>query len=396
MLVPEDESLAQPMMFLLLIVWGSWPACRKMGGSGNIEFEMSYVLSQFVVSIVLCASLGMIAAEDVKHFNGSLFTDVLADELQQKPKVFALSVLAGVCLCIGDFVMACAIDLLGVTIACPVGFGIPLTLGSTLNYVIEPKANPWLIFSGILCCVSGMLSDTASHANRKEEISTSSPASASCDLTTCETAVATTAPASEKQPQEDGKPIELVISECQKQEDSSTSWNWKLLLVPIFGGSFCAAAGAICTAAGALGGLDPYVIAFAFMVGQLATLLPVLSIYVLVTKPKSYTACPTWRIPLTILTDYLHSIVKSPRSSSWNAMAGFCTGSGWFLFQLGTPVVSRAVGFIFGCSSPLTCIFYGVFIFRELNGQPLRAKLYSLLAALLFATAMGLMSSASS
>lgn len=170
--MPEDGSAALPMMFLLLIVWGSWPSCRKMSGSGNIEFEVCYVLTQFVLGMLLCVSFGMAAIEDTRHFSGALFTDVLRTELQLKPGATGLSILAGVSLCIGDFVMACAIDLLGVTVACPVGFGIPLTLGSTLNYVIEPKADPRLLFPGIVCCVLGMLLDTASHASRKKELPT--------------------------------------------------------------------------------------------------------------------------------------------------------------------------------------------------------------------------------
>merc|ERR1712060_671385 len=101
------------------------------------------------------------------------------------------------------------------------------------------------------------------------------------------------------------------------------------------------------------------------------------------------------RIPGAILTHFCRSVHKAPRAAFWNAMAGVCTGTGWFLFQVGTPVVSRAVGFIFGCSSPLTCIFFGILIFREFHGQPCRAKLYSALATVFFVAAMVLMSIAS-
>eukprot|EP00747_Dinoflagellata_sp_TGD_P120721 gnl/TRDRNA2_/TRDRNA2_173306_c4_seq5.p1 gnl/TRDRNA2_/TRDRNA2_173306_c4~~gnl/TRDRNA2_/TRDRNA2_173306_c4_seq5.p1 ORF type:complete len:393 (-),score=63.06 gnl/TRDRNA2_/TRDRNA2_173306_c4_seq5:138-1316(-) len=391
MFVPQDGSVALPMMFLLLIVWGSWPAARKMGGSGNVEFEMCYVLVQFVVSMVLCATFGMAAVDGVEHFDGLLFTDVLSDELQKKTAAMALSVLAGVFLCIGDFVMAVAIDLLGVTIACPVGFGIPLTIGTTLNYVLEPKADPALLFPGILCCLCGMLSDTASHAHRKDDEGGSPSEPSSLEPGKHGDAKSS----AEKQPANDCEPIGLVINEPKEQDQGRAAWNWKLLLVPILGGSCCCAAGPICTAAGALGGLDPYVILFGFMIGQMLTLVPLLSIYVVAVKPESFVAAPGVPIPLAVLKHFLRSVPKAPRAFFWNAIAGLCTGTGWFLFQVGTPVVSRAVGFIFGCSSPLTCMFYGMFVFREFHGQPLRAKLYSILAAFFFATAMTLMSVAS-
>jgi glucose uptake protein GlcU len=392
MFVPQDGSAALPMMFLLLILWGSWPACRKMGSSGNVEFAMTYVLSQAVVSLMLCASLGMAAAEDVKHFDEIILTDVLVSELREKPAAFALGVLAGLFLCIGDFVMAVAIDLLGVTIACPVGFGIPLTIGTTLNYVLEPKADPTLLFLGVLCCVCGMLSDTASHAHRKDHECKPPQEPSVCEPEVHEAVVQS----AEKQPGSDHQPITLVGIQPNEQGKGKPAWKWKVLLVPIVGGSCCAAAGPICTAAGAQGGLDPYVIVLGFMIGQMLMLVPLLSVYVAIAKPESMvSSSPGLGIPAAILTHFFRSIPKAPRSFFWNVMAGICTGTGWFLFQVGTPVVSRAVGFIFGCSSPLTCMFYGMLVFREFHGQPLRSKLYSMLAAFFFATALALMTFAS-
>jgi len=432
MFVPEDGSAALPMMFLLLIVWGSWPSCRKMSGSGNIEFEVCYVLTQFVLGMLLCVSFGMAAIEDTRHFSGALFTDVLRTELQLKPGATGLSILAGVSLCIGDFVMACAIDLLGVTVACPVGFGIPLTLGSTLNYVIEPKADPRLLFPGIVCCVLGMLLDTASHASRKKELPTATappepavptttgqckgerasgnpdretpvhkfPGIVCCILGMLSGLMMGAAPhANRKEELPAGMPPELEVPSEKGGEVSGApdgqSWNWKLLLVPILGGSCCAAAGAISTAAAAMGKLDPYVILFAFMIGQLMAVLPMLCIYTMIAQPKPLSGLSPVQLPRAILERFVAVSRKSPRSTLWNAMAGFCTGSGWFLFHIGTPVVSRAVGFIFGCSSPLTCIFFGVFIFREFDGQPFRPKACAALATLAFAAAMTLMTVAS-
>jgi hypothetical protein len=334
----------------------------------------------------------MVAAEDVNNFDNALFVDVLVRELQQKPGVFALSVLAGAVLCIGDFVMACAIDLLGVAVACPLGFGIPLTLGTSLNYLLEPKADPRLLFPGVLCCLGGMLSDAVSHANR---IDNDAAASAPHSSASCQPAACAQSKLDSTQ-MVDCTHIEVIVEERgETKTTSTTTWNWRLILVPILGGSCCAASGPLCTAAGALGGLDPYVIAFAFMIGQICTVIPLLSTYVVITGTESLAASSPLKIPRAIIAQFSAAVRKTPRSSAWNAMAGICTGTGWFLFQLGTPVVSRAVGFIFGSSGPLTCTFYGVFIFREFDGQPLRAKLYSALATLFFATAMVLMTFAS-
>merc|ERR1712194_980927 len=179
--------------------------------------------------------------------------------------------MGGMVLCIGDFVMACAIDLLGVTIACPIGFSIPLIFGSTVTYVIEPKADPLLLFPGIVCNLCGMLFDTASHAKMIER----EPESALYEPSACGIAAS---------PQ-DGKPVETAIGESLDRKCSiDASRKWKVLLLPLLGGSCCAASGPICTVAGALGHLDPYILTCAFMVGQLLALLPLLTAYVMLVK----------------------------------------------------------------------------------------------------------------
>merc|ERR1712194_530977 len=288
--------------------------------------------------------------------------------------------MGGMVLCIGDFVMACAIDLLGLTIACPIGFSISLIFGSTVTYVIEPKADPLLLFPGIVCNLCGMLFDTASHAKMVER----EPKSTLDEPSACGIAAG---------PQDD-KPVEPVIGDSPDRKCSIDAHRkWKLLLVPLLGGSCCAASGPIVTVAGALGHLDPYVIACLFMVGQLLALLPVLTAYVMLVKPGSLIVSRC--IPAAILTHFANSLQKAPRSSFWNAMAGLCTGSGWWLFLVGTPVVSRAVGFTFGCSAPLTCIFYGVVIFGEFRGQPRQAQVYSCFATCFFVAAMAFMTVAS-
>jgi glucose uptake protein GlcU len=350
-----------------------------MGGSGNIEFEMTYVLTQLVVVLVLCATLGMVPAREAEHFNGALLTEFLASELQEKPGSVLLSVLAGAVLCIGDFVMACAIDLLGVTIACPIGFSIPLIFGSSITYIIEPKADPVLLFPGVVLNLCGMLFDTASHAKMIER----EPESAGNEPSACITAAG---------PQ-DSKPAESAIGNTFDEKSKDSPRNWTLLLVPLLGGICLAASVPICTVAGSLGDLDPYIITCAFMVGQLLALLPMLTVYVMLVKPESFMVSGC--IPSVILAHFLESLRKAPRSSFWNAMAGVCTGSGWWLFLVGSPVVSRAVAFSIGCSGTLTSIFYGVVIFGEFRGQPCQANLYCGVATCFFLTAIVLMTIAS-
>lgn len=55
----------------------------------------------------------------------------------------------------------------------------------------------------------------------------------------------------------------------------------------------------------------------------------------------------------------------------WDALAGICVGLGYFMFMTGTPVVSKAVGWIFGSSSLLLSVVMGVLVFKGLGAPRL-------------------------
>lgn len=403
MFVPESSEAALPMMFLLWCFWGSWPLARKQGGSGNAEFGLTYVFAQFLVTVLLCCSMGMANPQSTRHFDSRVFTEVLADELEHKAGAVLLSCFAGAILCLGDFLMACAIDVFGVVVACPVGFGIALTAGTTLNYVIEPRADPQLLFPGVACCLLGMLCNTASLVGKEHRDSSSIPegsskADADVEITVVSVDGATLeATTTDPAPKVNSQEVAVVVSSEEAlagQETRNTKLKWYFWLLPLIGGSCCASFGPITTAAATFGKLDPYAVYFAFMAGQLVTVLPMISVYSTLSglSGEVSTIKRIWQAPCLVLKSYVDSRRKSPRGLAWNCLAGFATGSGYFFFFVGSPVVSRAVGFIFGCSGLLLSIFFGVFVFKEYHGASCRQKSFVAFATAFLVFALGLMS----
>jgi glucose uptake protein len=374
MFVPGGSDVALPMMFLLWFSWGAWPAARKQGGSSNVEFGLSYVFTQFTITTLLCFSVGMLRAQGARHFDTRLFSDVIVAEVKSKTGAVLLSSLAGSILCLGDFLMACAIDVFGVVVACPVGFGIALTAGTTLNYIIEPRADPKLLFPGLASCVMGMLCNAASHARTDHtrdpsEDSNTTNREIGLEKTNCETIPL----------------VKQVPLRGATRKDTCYMW-----LLPLIGGSCCASFGPISTAAATFGKLDPYAVYFSFMLGQLLTVVPMISVYCSVQG--SFETSTILQTPRGVLQAYIRSCRQRPKAFTWNCLAGLATGTGYFMFFIGTPVVSRAVGFIFGCSSVLLSIILGIFVFKEYENASCGQKALVACAAMFLVLALALMS----
>jgi len=363
------------MMFLLWFFWGSWPLFRKQGGTGNVDFGLTYVIMQVLATLLLCFSMGMVSLKDTRHFDDRHFHEVMAEEFHERIGAVLLSCLAGSVLCAGDFLMACAIDVFGVVVACPVGFGIALIAGSTLNYVIEPKADPALLFPGVVACFLGMLCDALSHAGDQEKnVAVKKVAGQAEEMDKVDTLEAAAA-----------VPAEVVLESVPVQKQIVKPYHWAL---PLAGGCCCASFGPISTAAATFGKLDPYAVYFSFMIGQLLTVFPHVCLYTRLTEAEH----SLWQVPSVVLRRYADACREKPRGFIWNSCAGIAVGSGYFLFFIGSPVVSRAVGFIFGCSGLLLSIFAGVFVFREYKDASPRRKALVAGASIFITTALGLMS----
>ena len=81
----------------------------------------------------------------------------------------------------------------------------------------------------------------------------------------------------------------------------------------------------------------------------------------------------------------------APRGSrAWTFLSGIFVSSGFFLYFTGTPVVSRAVGVVFACSSSVVNIICGALVFNEYRHASTVKKLQGTGAVACFALSISL------
>jgi glucose uptake protein len=62
-----------------------------------------------------------------------------------------------------------AISVAGMSVAFPVGIGLALVVGVTLNYVVDPQGNPYLLFCGILLVMLAIIADSQAYRLKDRE-----------------------------------------------------------------------------------------------------------------------------------------------------------------------------------------------------------------------------------
>ncbi|CAE7318242.1 UPS4 [Symbiodinium sp. CCMP2592] len=498
MFVPASVDVALPMMFLLWFCWGIWPSARKKGGSTTINFALTYVCFQVLSSFFLCFTLGMANPQNTMHFDARQFHAVFADELSENSPAVLIALLGGLLLCSGDFIMAKAIEVLGLSVACPIGFGTAMVFGTALSYFLDtgPKADARLLFPGLGACLLGNVCNAASawdvscikkgsgNTRSKRQTSTlqlgghdkanggseegnpldagtypvkstswlepeAEDPSPEADEVPDETAWVWSPDADFwspdlpsgpeplkpiQQPSDNADSTESSVHNTDEAEESHTTEpqyvqvvstvfesesskykrslhkrsaaKWDLdelethsaaaFLIPIAAGFFLGSPGPISTAAHMVGQLSPFSQLFCFMFGQLISIFPLVSVVTWVSfchQRRQGRSILT--VPCAVLRGYATACSERPKAVLCDAFAGCCVGTGQFLFLVGSPVVSKAVGFMFGTSSLLLSVLMGIVVFKELRGKNLVQKLLTAVAVICLVLALSLMCIAS-
>jgi glucose uptake protein len=76
---------------------------------------------------------------------------------------------AGVVFNLANMLLIAAISLAGMSVAFPIGIGLALIIGVTLNYFIQPAGNPVLLFGGIALVTLAILFDSRAYALKDKE-----------------------------------------------------------------------------------------------------------------------------------------------------------------------------------------------------------------------------------
>ena len=142
MFIVENYSLAIVLCIITMFCWGSWANTTKLT-TKTWRFELfywDYGFGILLTTLLLAFTLGSHGSE------GRAF---LEDIRQADMSNLLSSFVGGVVFNLANILLVAAIAIAGMSVAFPVGIGIALVLGVTVNYISNPQGNPLLIFGGV-------------------------------------------------------------------------------------------------------------------------------------------------------------------------------------------------------------------------------------------------------
>jgi glucose uptake protein len=157
MFQPDNYAIALAMMLITMICWGSWANMMKLTPGWPFPlFYWDYVGGVLIISLVLGLTMGSTGGPDAMLANLSRAgeTNIL----------YALA--GGTVFNIANLLLVAAISIAGMAVAFPVGIGIALIVGVLLNYVLQPVANPVLLFSGVALVLAAIIVDALAYRAR--------------------------------------------------------------------------------------------------------------------------------------------------------------------------------------------------------------------------------------
>lgn len=140
MIIPSTYAVALLLTIISMICWGSWANTQKL--AGKWRFELYYFDYSF--GVLLCAVIAGLTFGSMG--DGLSMLDNLA--VTGKKQIFWAG-LGGVVFNLANILLVAAISVAGLAVAFPVGIGLALVIGVVWNYILNPQANPLLLFAGV-------------------------------------------------------------------------------------------------------------------------------------------------------------------------------------------------------------------------------------------------------
>lgn len=142
MFIVQSYYLAVIFCVVTMFCWGSWANTQKLVQK-NWRFELfywDYVIGIFLMSLIGALTLGSIGQE------GRPF---LLDIQQASIQSIISAVIGGVLFNLANILLTAAIASAGMAVAFPLGIGIALVIGVLINYSLQAKGDPLLLFTGV-------------------------------------------------------------------------------------------------------------------------------------------------------------------------------------------------------------------------------------------------------
>ena len=305
---PESYAVTLGFMIVSMLCWGSWANTVKLCPGYRFQlFYWDYVLGLIAGAVAWGLTLGSL---------GSSGTPFLHDLTGTSSRALLLAVASGAIFNIANLLLVAAIEIAGLAVAFPVGIGLALVVGAVSNYILSPKGNPLMLFSGVALVVGAIVLDAMAYRTRE----TGRPKASRRGLT---------------------------IS----------------LLSGLLMGTFYPLISGAMSGEHATG---PYAAALFFAIGVAACAVPVN--YLLM------------RFPLDGGTPVqLSGYGKAPMRWHLSGMLGgaiWCSGALANFLASKAHTVGPAVSYSIGQGATMVSAAWGVFIWREFAGAPARAKAY--------------------
>jgi glucose uptake protein len=312
---PEAYFAVLAFMLSSMICWGSWANTMKL--TPGYAFQLFYW--DYIVGIILGAlfwglTLGSFGSSGPAFVANLRSTD--AGHI-----LYALA--GGAVFNVANLLLVAAIDIAGLAVAFPLGIGLALVVGVLLNYLLQPKGNPVLLFGGVALVMLAIVFDALAYRNREVQRRAVSM-----------------------------RGIQISIA-CG-------------ILMGVFYPLVVKAK----TGSGSLGS---YAVAFVFCLGAALCAIPVN--YLLMKRPLTGAA----------VNGKSYFSVRSAYHI-WGILGGaiWCTGLVFNLIGSGANVVGPAISYAIGQGATMVSAIWGVFIWREFIGAPANSRKFIPLMFLFF------------
>ena len=329
MFIPQTYQAALLLMILSMICWGSWANTLKL--APGFRFQLYYW--DYVIGLTAGAVLWGFTAGTLGR--GVPFLEAV---MNTPGDVIAYAIFGGIIFNIANLLLVAAIDVAGLAVAFPVGIGLALIVGTISNYIVQPAANPLLIFSGVALVTVAIILDAAAYRRREQN------------------AKATTTRG-------------IILS---------------LVAGLLMGSFYPLVAHAMSIVVVMPGGIapfwpGPYAIAFFFAIGVLISTIP---------ANLALMARPLDGKPPVSLSGYW-SAPFGWHAAGWIGGAIWATGAIANFVASQTHFVGPAVSYSIGQGATMVSAFWGVFIWREFAGSPPGAKLLLFFMFIFFLLGLG-------
>lgn len=156
MTVVESYPVAVVLCVITMLCWGSWANTQKLTGRAwRFQlFYWDYAIGVLLLALAMAVTLGNAGPSGRGFF---------ADVAQASLPAVSWAVLGGVVFNLSNILLVAAIEIAGMAVAFPIGCGLSLVLGTTLNYLGAPAGNPAILFLGVAAVSVAVVLDAVAY-----------------------------------------------------------------------------------------------------------------------------------------------------------------------------------------------------------------------------------------